>query len=178
MATTTTSTSTITVLRTSQRGALLITDGVRVAWVQGRTHRADGSFTPSALTALAQGKTTEEFKTEQREREAGWRRAQEEGKKPIIIPIPRDRGKSRVEDFSEKAWRVKSEQWVRGYYGNAVRDNKFLPKSLVEYAQGEGCDYLTMPKWFYLKGENRYWLAELARITDPSWGYEEQPAEE
>jgi hypothetical protein len=42
----------IQVLKESAKGALLITDGQKTAWIKGNWKREDGSFTPAALKAL------------------------------------------------------------------------------------------------------------------------------
>jgi hypothetical protein len=48
----TTMTTTLTVAKTSAKGALLITDGTKAAWIKGSWMRADGSFTPAAYAAM------------------------------------------------------------------------------------------------------------------------------
>lgn len=155
--TTTTTTSAISVLRTSQRGALLITDGIRVAWVMGRSRRADGSFTPSALTALMQGKSVAEFEQEQAAREqefadrkAAREREFQEGKTLVSVSIPA----VFIREGSEKSWKVRTNrtQWL---YGKQVSVWEYLPKSVVKVSVDNGVATLTMPKWFLAKNE---WL--------------------
>ena len=156
MATTTTS-ATITILRTSQRGALLITDNTRVAWVQGRTHRADGTFTPSALTALAEGKLYAEWEQEQaaREQEYAERKAAREqefqdGKTLVTATMPA----VYVREGSEKSWKVRTpyKKWM---YGKQVSAWEYFPKSVVKVSVDNGVATLTMPKWFLTKNS---WL--------------------
>lgn len=151
--------STITIIKTSQRGALLITDGIRVAWVMGRSHRADGSFTASALDALANGKTYAEWEaediawraaraSEQEERE----RAFQEGKLPTEISVPADA----VREGSEKSWKIRNgKQWL---YGKWVNNYEYLPKSVVSVRYEGDNAILTMPKWFL--GKNG-WLNQV-----------------
>lgn len=54
-----------TVLKVSQKGALLISDGSHIAWVQSRARRKDGTFGDGALRALLaskiQGSTLQDF---------------------------------------------------------------------------------------------------------------------
>ena len=139
----------ITVLRTSQRGALLITDNVRVAWVQGRTRRADGTFTPSALTALAEGKPYAEWEQEQavREQEYAERKAAreqqyQEGKALASVTIPA----FRVREGSEKSWKVRT-NLTEHRYGKQVFVWEYFPKSVVKVSIDNGVATLTMPKW-------------------------------
>ena len=158
MTTETTTTATITVLRTTQRGALLITDNVRVAWVQGRTRRADGSFTPSALTALAEGKPVAEWEQEQAAREqefadrkAAREREFQEGKELTSVSVPA----LSVREGSEKSWKVRTpfKQWL---YGKQVAKWEYFPKSVVSVSVDNGVATLTMPKWFLAKNN---WLS-------------------
>jgi len=45
----------ITVLKTSRKGAKLITDGVKQTWIKPSWSREDGTFTPAAYKALENG---------------------------------------------------------------------------------------------------------------------------
>ena len=157
---TATITPTITILKTSQRGALLISDGSRIAWVQGRTQRADGSFTPSAFTALANGKTVAEWEAEDK----AWRAAREQeradrerryqdGKTLVSVNI----AAALVREGSEKSWKVRINrtQWL---YGKYVAVWEYLPKSVVKVSVDNGVATLTMPKWFLAKNG---WLNEM-----------------
>lgn len=153
-------TRTITIIRTSQRGALLITDGSRVAWVMGRTRRADGSFTPSAVRALAEGTPYETWEAENNAREA--RRAEsrvareeeyQKGKETITVDI----GAYRLDNGTSKAWRVRTDEMQR-LYGKTVHVYQYLPKSVVAVNVEGNTAYLTMPRWFLAKSG---WLKEL-----------------
>ena len=150
---TTSATANIAIIRTTERGALLITDGTRVAWVQGRTHRADGSFTPSAVAALANGKPVAEWEQEQAAREqeyanrkAAREQAFQDGKLPVSVRVDA----SRVQDYSERAWKVRT-AYTQRMYGRVVSVYEYLPKSLVQVAFEDGNAVLTMPKWFATK---------------------------
>ena len=86
--------TTITVIKTTERGAHLITDGVRVAWIMGRSMRADGTFTPTAYSALAEGKPYAEWQAEEErrrlwaeDREKAKELAREEGRKPVTHTV-------------------------------------------------------------------------------------------
>lgn len=151
--TTTTTAPTITVIKTSQRGALLITDGTRVAWVMGRSQRADGSFTPTAIAALADGKTYAEWEAE----DIAWRaarakekeereRAFQEGKELTSVTLPA----LSVREGSEKSWKVRTNR-TQVLYGKVVAKWEYLPKSVVKVSVDNGVATLTMPKWFLAK---------------------------
>ena len=165
MTTTTTTTapvatSTITILRTSQRGAHLITDGTTVAWVMGRNLRADGSWTPSTYTALAEGKPYADWQKEEADREL-WRtdreaareKAFQDGKLPTTIDLPL----VCVTDYSAKAWKVRTLR-TQVLYGKVCSVYEYLPKSIVSVAFEDGKARLTMPKWFLSKNG---WLNDL-----------------
>lgn len=146
-------TSAITVVRTTERGALLITDGVHIAWVMGRTRRADGTFTPSALTALAEGKTVAEHDAERAAYRAARDKAFQDGKLPTSINI----GVGRVTDYSPNAWKVRTDS--RQYlYGRWCWKYEYLPKSVVSVEFKEHATVLTMPRWFLAKHQ---WLERL-----------------
>ena len=159
--TTATTTPIITILRTSQRGAHLITDGSRVVWVMGRSVRPDGSLTPSGLDALANAdKTYAQWQEEEAarelwrtDREAAKEKAFQEGKEPTSVSLP----VARVTNGSDKAWKVRTNDW-KWLYGKQVSVYNYLPKSVVSVEFTDGLAVLTMPKWFLNK--NR-WLNEL-----------------
>lgn len=50
----------IQILKTSPKGAMLISDGKKVAWIMPKQKRPDGTFTPGALKALEESKVTKE----------------------------------------------------------------------------------------------------------------------
>ena len=161
--TTTNTTATITILKTTERGAHLITDGVRVAWIMGRSRRSDGTFTPSAYSALAEGKPYAEWEQEE-ERRRLWKEDREkarelafqEGKQPTSVTIDA----SRVRDYSEKAWKVRTNatKWM---YGKLVSVYEYLPKSLVSVQYTGATAVITLPKWYL---EKNGWLSNL-RLT-------------
>ena len=161
---TTTTASTITILRTSARGAHLITDGNVVTWVQGRSVRADGSLTPSGVSALANSeKTLAQWEEEEKMREL-WRTDREKakelafqaGKEPVTVTISRDR----FADYSDKAWKVRTDR-TQYLYGKVVSVYEYLPKSIVSAVLAYDKVEMTMPKWFLGKHE---WL-EMLKIS-------------
>lgn len=66
--------ATITILKTSEKGAHLITDGENTTWIKPSWMRADGSLTPAAERALENGEPylskDEYFAKKEAEREA------------------------------------------------------------------------------------------------------------
>lgn len=145
----------ITIVRTSERGALLITDGIRIAWVMGRTRRDDGTFTPSALAALAEGKTVAEHEADEAARRAAKEKAFQEGKLPTNVTI----GTGRVTDYSPRAWKVRTDD-RQCLYGRWCWKYEYLPKSMVSVEFKDHATILTMPKWFLAKNG---WLEMMAR---------------
>lgn len=153
--------STITIIKTSQRGAHLITDGIRVAWVQGRSVRADGSLTPSGITALQEGKTYAEWEQEEErrrlwaeDREKARELAFQEGKTPTSVSLPA----VFVREGSEKSWKIRT-KYTQVLYGKVVAKWEYVPKSVVSVSIDNGVATLTMPKWFLNKNG---WLSEVA----------------
>ena len=147
----TTATTTITILRTSARGAHLITDGNVVAWVMGRSVREDGSLTPSGVSALARSEQSLSDWQEQEKMRELWRTDREKakelafqaGKEPVVVTISRDR----FTDYSDKAWKVRTDR-TKYLYGKWVSVYEYLPKSLVSAALASDKVEMTMPKWF------------------------------
>ncbi len=153
-----TPTITVTILRTTDNNAKLITDGNRVAWVQGQYVRPDNTLTPCAVRALAIGtpvdlweKQEAERQKEREEREAKRKEAREQSALPIIITIL---PKYKVVDYSPKAWKF-------------VATGEYLPKSLVSIATADGATIMTMPRWLLRKN---YWLRSFCEMTDEVYG--------
>lgn len=164
----------ITIVRTSERGALLITDGIRIAWVMGRTRRDDGTFTPSALAALAEGKTVAEHEADEAARRAAKEKAFQDGNLPNKaarraasdkafqerkLPTNVTIGVGRVTDYSPKAWKIRTDH-CQCRYGRWCWKYEYLPKSVVSVEFKDHATILTMPKWFLAKNG---WLEMMAR---------------
>lgn len=145
----------IEVIKTSERGALLITDGVHVAWVMGRTKRADGTFTASAYSALDKGKDKEQWEKEQYERE----HYKEIGQQPYDLII----SKEDIQDYSEKAWKVYSGH-KRPFMGKMVRAYNYIPKSMVTIKEDGEFVVITMPTWYRRKNS---WLEKIEVVPNP-----------
>lgn len=143
----------IDVIRTSPRGALLISDGLHVAWVMGRTLRSDGSFTPSALEALAGGKTIAEHEADEAAYRASRDQKFQDGKRVTTVTV----GVGRVTDYSMKAWRVRTND-RQMLYGRWCWCYEYLPKSQVSVEFKEHATVLSMQKWFLDKHQ---WLTTL-----------------
>lgn len=145
--------TTITIIRTSDRGAHLVTDGNKVAWVQGRWCRVNGTLTPRGIEALADGQTVEEFEAQKRAREEARQQAFEarqqafeEGKKLITVLVPANT----IVSYSERAWKIFNGSSYRNRYGKVCRDAFFAPKSQITVEILEnGKVEVTMPKWYF-----------------------------
>lgn len=138
--------TTITIIRTSDRGAHLVTDGNKVAWIQGRWYRADGTLTPRGMQALADGQTMEEIEAQKRAREEARQQAFEEGKRPITVLVPANT----VVSYNERAWKIFNGSSYRNRYGKICRAAFFAPKSQITIeVQESGEVEVTMPKWYF-----------------------------
>ncbi len=124
----------ITILKTSPKGAMLITDGEKTTWIMPRQKRKDGSFTPGALTALKNG---QDYKTK------------EEYVKSKIT----EKYIKIYSDFKEtktgKA--IYTNVTISEYVSDqALMRRMFIPKSLVVKQTNS---YVIVPKWFFDKKE-------------------------
>lgn len=144
---------TVEVLRTSERGAKLVTDGTKAAWVMGRMVRPDNTLTYGGVKELEAAKMTDAeardydaYITKQREeREAARAAARAEAaKKRLTVELPQSRW------FGEagKAYKVWTGYYTWNMYHKSVREFVYLPKSQVEVISAiDGVVRLNMPEW-------------------------------
>lgn len=112
-----------TVLKTSKKGALLITDGTKIVWVMARARRKDGTFGDGARKYLAEskifGSTLEDL---------------DKFNNQIVTAIL----KWQPSFETEKAWKVGFNTW--------------FPKSLCTIIKNEDKTFtVTGPRWILLK---------------------------
>lgn len=150
----------IKVIKTSMRGAHLVTDGNKVAWIMGRCLRSNGTLTPMGEDALENGKDYADWEAEEKAREEAVRAAKEErerlyeaSKEAVSVTIDA----RRIDKGTEKAWRVRADG-KRVLYGRAVNMYHYLPKSAVSVQIDGNTATLTMPRWV-LGGHA--WLKEI-----------------
>lgn len=144
---------TVEILRTSERGAKLVTDGTKAAWVMGRMVRPDNTLTYGGVQALAEGKMTDaeardydNYLTRQREeREAARAAARAEAaKKRLTVELPQ----SRWFGNAGKAYKVWTGDYTWNMYHKQVRQFVYLPQSQVEIISAiDGVVRLNMPEW-------------------------------
>lgn len=144
----------ITVLRVSAHGAALVSDGINVAWIQGRWIRKDGTLTDGGMRALLESnKTVEEQEAEsvawkekkereRTEREEAWKKQKEEGSKILTFVI---------EHGILKSAGPSSYKYVigrkRDMYGRPCNYYNYIPKSMVTVERKNNKVYVTLPKW-------------------------------
>lgn len=147
-----------TIIRTSPRGAKLITDGTRQCWIQSRWMRPDGTLTPAGLANWANARLNSEVEDAQRAREQARQSFAEAQKAPVTVLV---RANILVGE-SDKAFKC----WTGAFqtlYGKRVKCYDYLPKSLVS-AVKEGEDMkITMPRWLFNKNG---WIGNV--VTDCS----------
>lgn len=140
--------TTFTILRTSARGAHLITDGTKQCWIQGRWLRPDGTLTRMGQLAWENARTTEDIEAEckarEEAREAARQAAREASKQLMYVNVKAEV----LVGETEKALKCWSGSYQR-LYGRVVKSYCYLPKSQVkvEKTSQEGIICLTMPAW-------------------------------
>ncbi|MCR5658940.1 MAG: hypothetical protein K6G25_06400 [Bacteroidales bacterium] len=151
----------IQVLKESQRGAYLVTDGEHVAWIMRRSRRSDGTITKTAQEALANGMTYEQWQNQEKEWKEAKERAKQEreeayqkGKELVTITLPSDR----ISSGSEKSWKVRTD-YTQRMYGRTVSVYEYFPKSVVSVLKMGEYTYVTMPLW--LKQKHNGWLQSI-----------------
>lgn len=144
-----TNSSAITVVRTSDRGAKLITDGVRQTWIQGRWMRPDGTLTAAGQAALETAPTIEEVEQRAKEREEARAKAREEGAKMECRDYRNSDNPIYRVGETEKAYKIWRGNYIR-LYGRVVRSYIYWPKSLVHMiwnAEGQ-VTTVAAPRWW------------------------------
>ena len=131
----------IRVIYTSQRGAHLITNGVKVVWIMARCLREDGTITPSGLQALeASDKTYDDWQRQQAEREEDRKRTKE------AVSLTFDA--ANIRDNGEKSWAYKTNDMYYNRYRRLCHSWEYIPKSQITIVESTAT-YITMsmPRW-------------------------------
>lgn len=164
MATTSTPNINIIVIKQSAKGAWLISDGTHQCWVRPSCRRADGTWTPSAYTAL-QASTTpclsaEEqalLDSDQEARKQAWVEAKakerelERERRSTMMYILLNSGVE-VLDGTEKAYKIATGRKVQNpykYKSSLINEYLYLPKSQVTITATERGNVLAIPTWLY-----------------------------
>lgn len=155
----------VEVLKTSQRGAKLVTDGEKVAWIQGRWIRPDGTLTSLGEKNLMDSDVTlEDWKAKQAEKDRWYNMTdeerEEERRKEKEAWIAAKKAEGDVEhtwempereliDASPKAWKIQTNERQR-LYGKFVPVYIYLPKSQTKIKSlGGGKIEVSLPDWCY-----------------------------
>ena len=150
-------TTEISIIKVSDRGAYLITDGTMQAWTRPSSRRADGTWTASAYEALRNSSIP--YMTEEERKEA-YLKAKEEEKerrqKPVSLIVY---AQCDIAD-SEKSYKVATGRKVRSPYKRGVLINEYiyLPKSQVKLTAREGDRVFEIPTWLYETNIHSYSL--------------------
>lgn len=139
----------IRVIRTTERGAHLITNGVKVAWIMARCLRANGTLTPMGVQALeTSDKTYDGWKREQAEKEAEWKR----GKEAVSITFD----VANIKDNGEKSWSYKTTSTYLNKYRRRCHSWDYIPKSQVTLVESTATYIvMSMPRWLANKISQR-----------------------
>jgi hypothetical protein len=155
-------TTEISIIKVSDRGAYLITDGTMQAWTRPSSRRADGTWTAGAYEALRTSSVP--YMTEEERKEA-YLKAKEEEKerrqKPVSLIVF---AQCDITD-SEKSYKVATGRKIRSPYKRGVLINEYiyLPKSQVKLTAREGSRVFEIPTWLYETNLHSYSL--IGKIT-------------
>ena len=162
MATTSTSSINIIVLKQSSKGAWLITDGTHQCWVRPSCRRADGTWTPSTYTAIASATelcttTPEEQALNDEARKQAWIDAKKKERE-----LERERRSAmmyillhshiEVLEGTDKAFKIATGRKVQNpykYKRELINEYLYLPKSQVSITATEKGNVLAIPTWLY-----------------------------
>ena len=139
---------TITIVKVSERGAYLITDGVKQAWTRPSSRRADGTWTASAYEALRTSTDTPEAYAKRREAYIKERQDERERRQRMVVLVI-----NHICDIAEtdKCFKVNTGRKVPSPYkrGQFISEYIYLPKSQVKPTTHNGVRAFEIPTWLY-----------------------------
>ena len=151
-----TATATVTILATSHRGAHLVTNGTKAAWVMGRQVREDGTLTAGARESIELSDMTHDAAVQLAAAISGNREAQEQIRKEryeaarteanaeVTINVTADRFRGE----HGNAWQIRTDNTYRNRYGKTCFAYEYLPKSRVTVVpQPDGSYNITLANW-------------------------------
>jgi hypothetical protein len=155
MATTINTNITITIIKVSERGAYLITDGVKQAWTRPSSRRADGTWTASAYEALRTSTDTPEAYAKRKEAYIKERQEERERRQKMIVLVINEI--CEITD-TDKCFKVNTGRKVPSPYkrGQFVSEYIYLPKSQVKPTTYNGVRAFEIPTWLYETNECSY----------------------
>ena len=134
---------TITIIKRSEKGAYLITDGVKQAWTRPASRREDGTWTPSAYKALQ----SSQARHEEHERQ----------QRPVYLLI---NPKCVITDNeSGKCYKVATGNKVQSPYKKRrclVSEYIYVPKSQVKLITAVDVRVFEIPTWLYESNSYSY----------------------
>ena len=141
-------TTEISIIKVSERGAYLITDGTKQAWTRPSSRRADGTWTASAYEALRTSTDTPEAYAKRREAYIEERQKERERRQMVVIIAIND--DCEIAD-SEKSYKVNTGRKVPSPYkrGTFISEYIYLPKSQVKLTTRDGVRVFEVPTWLY-----------------------------
>jgi len=144
----------ITLLRITNNGAYIITDGLNVAFIIRNYIREDGTLTACGQKALLDSELTleqfenenrswkEKVEREKREREEAWQRQKEEGSQLITYILEQ----GVLMSASASAYKYACGRGLDMYRRPCTHYN-YIPKSQVKVERRNCKVYVTLPKW-------------------------------
>jgi hypothetical protein len=144
----------ITILRHTQNGAYIITDGLMCAFIISSYIRPDGTLTACGQKALLDSNWTleqyeergrqwkEKVEREKKEREEAWMRQKEEGAKLVTYVLEQ----GVLMSAGTNAYKYVCGKGLDMYHHICNRYN-YIPKSQVKVERRDRKVYVTLPKW-------------------------------
>ena len=156
---------TITIIKRSEKGAYLITDGVKQAWTRPASHRPDGTWTPSAYKALQISQDPyitpeEQARIDEERKQAYFKARQEEHERqqrPVYLLI--NPNCVITDNESGKCYKVATGNKVQSPYKKRrclVSEYIYVPKSQVKLITAVDVRVFEIPTWLYESNSYSY----------------------
>ena len=157
---------TITIIKRSEKGAYLITDGVKQAWTRPASRREDGTWTPSAYKALQTSQ--DRYITPEERKQAYFKARQEEHERqqrPVYLLI--NPNCVITDNESGKCYKVATGNKVQSPYKKRrclVSEYIYVPKSQVKLITAVDARVFEIPTWLY--ESNSYSYSRIGTLAD------------
>ena len=161
----------ITIIKRSERGAYLITDGVKQAWTRPASRREDGTWTPSAYKALQISQDPyitpeEQARINEERKQAYLKERQEEHyrqQKPVYLII----NPNCVIDDNKtgKCYKVTTGNKVQSPFKRRrclIAEHIYVPKSQVNLIVRGEVRVFEIPTWLY--ESNSYYYSRIGTL--------------
>jgi hypothetical protein len=141
----------ISIIKISERGAYLITDGIKQAWTRPSSRRDDGSWTEGAYQALKNSDVP--YMSQEERKEAYIKKINEEKtrkQKPMYIII----NNNCVITETDKCYKVATGKKMKSPYkrGAFINEYVYLPKSQIKMKD----NVFEMPTWLFEANASSY----------------------